>query len=341
MTLPKRAALSFLARVSMALLIVLCTFNANASSAQCESAAPGPVVKDVETTSVYMDRQSSVVDESRKKQNSIDVAPIDRAALQIAEMSNKYVTGDDCSGMRALQLLSQWASGDGLSHPVGFQGQVTSMLYGMSFVSSFGQSAELCRDADCDRTKRWLAMLADQSLIYFSASGRKRNNLFYWSSAFAVFAGRYTGRNALYERGKAGLTEGFSHIGPDGFTYENDRGKRALFYNAYAFTALTWGAAGVSREWMLEQAAANPNIAKMRTRLNDYRAGKYDRSLYSTPQEVVHFPYWQLPWQVAGAASTSEACKAMDNSLRHKVLGGSISLMLSRLWHLPHCASAK
>ncbi|WP_157664612.1 alginate lyase family protein [Stenotrophomonas maltophilia] len=318
-------------------VLVLCHVAAvaHAHPDTCNLSQPVPTVRQVETTTYYSDSHSSIIDPAKKQQNERDVSEIDVTAVEVAKLANEYSLGNRCSGEQALRILDAWASAKSMTPAIGFQGNVTAMLYGMSFVSSFAQISPLClKREECDRIKAWLINLSHNGLIFFNTGARKRNNLSYWSSAFAVYTGRFADDPKLIDRGKSGLMRGFSDIGPNGFSLENSRGRRALFYNAYAFTALTWGAAAVSREWLLARAAENPNVSLLERRLEDYSHGNYDQSLYPTPQELVHFPYWRLPWTVATATSAKDVCEDMDPNLKHKVLGGRTDLMLSRIWDL-------
>ncbi|UNK42224.1 alginate lyase family protein [Luteimonas sp. S4-F44] len=315
-------------------LVALFLSGGATQAAECSSYIPPPV-SELKTVSFYGDARSSIVSKARMSQYSSDIARLNDFSFHVSKSANDFMEGDECAGLNALALLREWSKSNALNKLDGFQANVAAMFMGIPAVVAYAKVSTLCHESDCVVIQQWLLRLARRSSIYFSSPNRPRNNLYYWSSTFSILAGKYAHDPRLFEYGKDGVIRGFSSLGRSGFSLENERGQRAQTYNRFAFTALSWGAAAVSKEFMVDLYRQNPEVKAFLDGHRSQSEISIDVLHPSKSRQVEASSTWRLPWDIL--LLSEQSCATMSSKERYRILGLDTPKLLTVLWELEPC----
>lgn len=209
------------------------------------SCGPTPVAAtDLSLNSYYSDEHKSTPDPGKKAAYDLAVAPIE--TLKKALCSAGAGSSSD-KRTCALQWLDTWTTKGALTGKMegddnGFQSEATRRWTLASVALSYGKLKDFATPEQQARIESWLKKLADKTIDYLNSYYKgspsnvgRQNNHYYWGGLAVTAVGAVTGDPKYMAYGKSVFSDAMNSVQSDGsLKQELLRGKRALFYHAFA-----------------------------------------------------------------------------------------------------------
>ncbi|MCC7268010.1 MAG: alginate lyase family protein [Caulobacteraceae bacterium] len=190
------------------------------------------------------DETRSIVDPDRDADYEQSVAPLRQFSEAVVRLANRFVA----SGGQNLKAASEaaghlrtWAKAGALSEirsvPAQLNRSTTLSAAGLAFLQI--RPALDLEDEDLGLIADWLRTTASALVDHYSSAdvdrNSTRNNHRYWAGLAAAAAGLASRDRNIFEWGMDACWSGIGHVTELGaLPLELDRGKRALYYHAYA-----------------------------------------------------------------------------------------------------------
>lgn len=215
-------------------------------------------------TPYYVDGAKSVEDEALRALNEAQMRPITDFVRIVAERSDDALRGDAAAGRCAMEALSGWASAGAMTGASTSRQGDTERLLDLAAISLAHVKARAHATPAQERSSAaWIAKLASMTATAFDDPARGRNNLHAWWSFGQMAAAAATRDMATWSRGRQGLREALSRVGPDGtLPMESARGEKAGAYHDYALQPLA--AASALASWANDPLDEGEHAALMR-----------------------------------------------------------------------------
>jgi len=322
--------------------------------------APAPV-RSLEVGVVY--RHDT--EQQRAHYDEVDPAALEHYRKQVAGLHqyqheltlrvDDYVrAGAAASAACVLDWLYSWAAGDAVLAPMAMQGRFEQKWHAATVCLGYlkvSAATGLAPDK-VGRVRRWLVELGHAAMIGNHADGKPagvtsdadvitRSNHAYWAGLAAMACAVAGDDRALFDWGGAQYRMAMRDVTPEGFLpAEIKRGARALGYHCMSLDALLMMAELGEANGLSLYGDAGGALDRL---IGTVARGYFDPAPFAAasgrPQETVDaFAKFYLSWAEIYAAHIGPArtppelqrILATSRPLRHRFLGGDVSLLMAR-----------
>lgn len=201
---------------------------------QCE--IPAPALR-VEATPFYSDRKGSIEDAAKKARFTEQLAPVHSLLSTVSPLVDRSPISE-IDGACAKTILATWASADAMLLPPNNEGIIQRALYTVG-IGAAVLKLKAGGIGIAPNTRAWLKKLI-MVVIEDHKNRDVGGNVYMWSGAAAALLGGAIQDEEAIRYAEIVWDNSILQISPDGhLPMEVVRGRRALIYHQFAFSALS------------------------------------------------------------------------------------------------------